>query len=512
MNNHLTNLNKLYDKRGYFHRYSGSVFFTIVTVIIFYLVISYYLIQTRIKPIKANWTNERCSPTIIPFAGIINAPKGANKFKFTFDNFNYCINAIIKESAVIAVEPINAAMNVILDTFSKLTNAINDIRNIMSEIRNAVSDISSNIMSRIMNILIPIMKMVVVFKATMGKAHATMVTSMYTAISSMWFLISGLLNIHKSIIALLVTLVATIVMLWLIPFGIGIPAAIVSTTTFAAVAVPLGLLAGALGKIMRITGLKHKIKSTPKLHSCFDKTTLIRSIDNTLYSINSIPLGTILEYGGYVTAVLELDAKNENMYQLSNITVSGTHKVLHNSKWIYVKDHPDAVLIKMYEDELIYCLNTSKKFFTVGDYTFQDWDEIEKGCLNLLGCQKEEDIYKDLENGFHPETMVSIINKGELEIQNVNVGDILSTGERIRGVVYIKNRKPLFEYKNDLGKKFIATYQLSKIHNLAIIPSLSVINSEYLYHILTDEQYLHINGIKLMDYNWNIDYYYKKED
>ena len=83
--------NKLYDKQGFFDRYNGSVFITLLIMIVFFLIFAYSYIQRHITTIKANWVAERCTPMVIPFAGMVNAPEGTSKFKFTYTNFNYCI-------------------------------------------------------------------------------------------------------------------------------------------------------------------------------------------------------------------------------------------------------------------------------------------------------------------------------------------------------------------------------------------------------------------------------------
>ena len=46
--------------------------------------------MNRLKPIKADWTNQRCNPSIIPFAGLINAPPNTSKIEYTAENFSQC--------------------------------------------------------------------------------------------------------------------------------------------------------------------------------------------------------------------------------------------------------------------------------------------------------------------------------------------------------------------------------------------------------------------------------------
>ena len=493
---------KIYNEQTFFDRYNGSVFATLFFLLVFFIIFAYSYIQTRITPIRNNWTQERCSPVVIPFAGLINPPPNKSGFQFTYDNFNYCINTIIKETVSLAVKPIEAVINIFVKIFEGFGDAINDIRKIVSGIRTAAGDFSRNIMDRILNIVIPFQKMVITIKSMMGRAHASMITGMYAAIGGLWFTISGLLNIYNFIIAILIGMAATMVGLWLIPFGLGIPEALAMTAAFSAIAIPTGLIAGAIDLIVQITGVNQSIPSVPT-PSCFKKDTLIRGSNNTLYSIESIPLGTRLAGGGVVTARFKLDASKETMYKLGNVQVSGSHKVLFEKEWIFVRDHKDAIKINNFQDKYIYCLNTSKKIIYAGDYTFQDWDELDKSSVFKYGCQSEEDIHEKLDNGFHESTEIYIKNKGNVLIKDVEIGDVLQSGERVVGTVMIQNDKPLYEYKSG----FLGTKQLSVIQNLGKNPVLSSENASILYHILTDKGTLHIKEQKVMDYNWNIDFF-----
>ena len=494
-------INKLYDSQTFFDRYNGSVLISILVLFVFFIIFSYYYIQTRINPIKANWSKERCSPPVIPFAGLINLPKDKGVLEFTFENFNHCVNNIIKDAANIATEPIHAATNVVVDIYAAIGDAINDVRKILSAIRTSIEGNTRNIMSRILNMMIPIQKVLISFKSIMSRAHATMVSGMYTAIGTLWFLISGLLSVYKLIIIILIALAATIAALWAIPFGFGVPAALAFTVVFIAIAIPMIIIEVALKEVIDVTQVNHSLHGVPGL--CFKKNTLIRGKNNVLYTIDSIPLGTQLaKGGGFVTAVLKLDASKQEMYQLGNVIVSGSHKVKHNKEWVYVRDHPEALLIENFEDKYIYCLNTSKKIIPVEDYIFQDWDEIDEKLLEKCGCKNTESIFNDLENGFHPETILNVVGKGKTMIREIDIGDKLTTGETIIGLVKIQNNKELVEFKEG----FIGTRQFSFLQNLGIVSS-SKQKSNILYHILTDKGHLHIKEQKIMDYNWNIDFF-----
>ena len=87
--------NKIYKQTKYLDKYGGSLFATILTIIFFFLLFSYYYIQSRIEPIKQDWANQRCSPPVMAFAGIINKPPNKSIIDFTSENFAQCTTHIL---------------------------------------------------------------------------------------------------------------------------------------------------------------------------------------------------------------------------------------------------------------------------------------------------------------------------------------------------------------------------------------------------------------------------------
>ncbi len=82
--------NKLYMKDGYLDKYGGSVVASSITLFIFFLVFSYYYVQGQIEPIRQDWSNQRCSPSVMPFDGIINKLLNYSKYY----NFNFRVKVV----------------------------------------------------------------------------------------------------------------------------------------------------------------------------------------------------------------------------------------------------------------------------------------------------------------------------------------------------------------------------------------------------------------------------------
>ena len=82
-------INKIYEKSGFLETYGGSFYMTILILITFFIIITYFYILNHVNPIKEDWTNQRCKPYIIPFAGIINKPDNMSATEFASENFTY---------------------------------------------------------------------------------------------------------------------------------------------------------------------------------------------------------------------------------------------------------------------------------------------------------------------------------------------------------------------------------------------------------------------------------------
>lgn len=102
--------------------------------------------------------------------------------------------------------------------------------------------------------------------------------------------------------------------------------------------------------------------------------------------MQNLNLGDVLENGSIVEAVMKIgNFSNETYYKFENkgvdredIYVTGTHIVLDdNNKYIYVKDHPSAIIQPKKEAKLFSCLITSNHLIKIGSQIFWDWEDYE---------------------------------------------------------------------------------------------------------------------------------------
>ena len=514
--NVLSVINKIYSKTGFLDKYGGSLWATVILGIVFFIAISYYQIYNNIQPIKADWINQRCKPSVMPFAGLINPPdpKKMSAFEFTAQNFTGCIQSILADIIGIVLSPFYYLINSFTAILDVLQESVQAIRNILSRIRSAVTSVSQEVMEKILSILIPIQYIVIKMKDIMNKTQGVMLTSIYMLMGTYQTLIASFGAIIQIVSTILISLATIMIILYFIPFGFGLPFAIPLLIIFIMTLVP-----GIMIYIIQVMVLKQWVNPLPGLPSCFLGDTLLTLQSGEEIKIKDATVGMVLENNNTITATMKLAFINETVYNLSNVYCTGEHKVKYNGTWIKVKDHPHSVKTDAYSDYL-YCVNTSSKILHIRGETFSDWDELDNSKIDELknNCSKYlpknfdlYDIHKYLDGGFVGNTKIELQDGHNVNIHDIEVNNILRFGERVTGIVKIKAddleiKQIHLENKiivNGGPNLQICDSDLGRIGTLGMYGEK--INEKYIYHLITDKRTFCVNGVKYYDYNGCID-------
>ena len=527
MNNTNTNIfsviNKLYNKIGFLEKYGGSLWMTIILILVFFVAISYYYIYNNLQPIKADWAKQRCNPTVMPFAGLINPPdpKKMSAFDFTAQNFTGCIQNILSDIAGTFLAPFYYLVNSITKVLDGLNASLQGIRGVLSTIRDSVGNVSDEIMGKVLNIMIPLQQIVIKIKDTINKTQGVMLAGIYMLIGTYQTLTASFGAIIQIITTILMSIASIMIILFFIPFGFGIPFAIPLLVIFIMVLVP-----GIMVYIIQVMVLKKWVNPLPGIPSCFIGDTDLTLHGGSKIKIKDIDVGMVLQNNNIVTAKMKLANIDETVYCLNGIYCTGEHVLKYNNSWIKMKEHPQSITTDLH-DEYLYCINTSKKVIHIENEIFGDWDELDNDqidelkqkCNKYLPKQFElHDIHKYLDGGFVATTKIELQDGHNVNICDIEVNNILRFGERVTGIVKIK--------ADDLEtKQFI----LGKQTNIYGGPNLHICDSDlgmkstldtygekvkcdYVYHIITNKRTFHVNGIKFYDYNSCIDKYLELEN
>jgi hypothetical protein len=532
----LTKLVKEYEKLGYIDQYGGSVVIFIFITLILFIIVSYCISASNSAEIIQDWPNQRCKPTIIPYAGFITHPEGVTAFEYTQENFNYCTQQILSSITGPAVEPYAYIIEIFDSVVKKLNSGVQGIRAIFDRIRKLIEDVTRNIMNRLLNIMVPIQNIILGTKDILGKMQGTMLTTLFTALGGYYALKSLFGAIAQFIANILIALAALI--FTLIILGVFFPPSYITagvmTSIFLLISLPFALVLAFMGEYLGIYGY-----NIPSL-KCFDKNTSILLNDGTIKKIHEIQVGDILENNNEVTAFIKVETKGSIMYYLDGIIVSDTHIVNYKGKWVPVSKHPDSMKCSEYNEPYLYCLNTSNKTITLNNIVFTDWDEIFqedeifqgnndfqdsiKQIMNneYIKLNNVKDIHIELDSGFEESTRIQLYNGKYKKMKDIIIGDELQNGEKVYGVVVINGSNLSQQYKYILGEKLVVIGGPNLVlcdEKIWLSSTLGIcdkvkINKKHdkLYHLLTDKKTFTIENIQFYDYNAAIDIFLEKKD
>ena len=458
-------INNTYDPLSYFDLYGNSVIIFIFMTLFVFLVYSYCKIMQTRESIADDWINQRCKPQNIPFAGFITHPEGTSAFQYTNDNFQYCVQDILKNITGYALQPFQFMIQTLTKVFSKFSDAIQQTREATNKLRNGIKDFAQDVLSRILNVMIPIQTMFIALLDTFQKIQGSMTAGLYTMLGTYYTLQALMGAILELIIKVLITLVVIIVGLWVMPFTW--PAAASMTAIFLAISIPLAIIIYFMTEVLHI-----KSSGIPKLR-CFDRKTRIYLQDGSFKHIQDIKINDILQDNSIVTAKIKVTSKELDMYNLNGITVSESHIVKCSDKWIPVKYHPLAIKIDNYNEPYLYCLNTSSKIIVLNNIIYTDWDEVYDYDLEFMCNFMQSNNLLHIDAGYEKDTKIKLKNQ-EVSLKDIKIGDFLSTEGIVYGIVELN-------YSRNLG------------------------NKEPLYNLLVSNGIFQSGSSTFSDYNKNID-------
>ena len=530
----------LYSNLNFFDLNSGNISISIITIIIFIFIYSYIIFKINIDKIKANWNSYRCNPLYMPFAGMVNDNSNISSLDYTKENNQYCTSLFYKSLVDSATKPIKAVENAIFFSFQKIKEALDKVKEGLRLLKDVLGKLGAYIANIFNSLLTVINKLLIIFKDILNRIIGgiglifyfiiTIFNTSGSIVEKMWNTIVLIVIIFTSL-ALIPIIINTAVMIggyaimpifapitvpagnvlvalgsgigtvvWLGIFAQFILSRLILWIRPAAMGIwdnnPLvwpdwyipimGLFAGAGGAytsaLNPMIGTLIGVVSVGSLASiptstCFHKDTLITLISGIKKPISEIELNDYLSDGSRVTTIFKLLPENESLYTLNNVKVTGSHYVKYNNKWIFVKNHPKAILLDEKVKE-VWCLNTTSKEIIINNTVFSDWDEISDTKLqrlqHLFPLLTKDNIHAYLETGFNATHRISVTNNIEKNIIDIKLGDILSNNSKVLGLVKISTK--------------------DKIGNIAN-------NTDCLYHLITNKGYFYHKKYMYKHYN-----------
>lgn len=515
-------INELYNKKGFLDKYGADIWLAVVICLVFFCITTYYYVINNMQPIKADWANQKCSPMVLPFAGLINKGPNDTTLDFTSKNFTGCVQTVLTNITETAFQPVYYIMKTLTGDFSNMLNSVNSIRSVFDRVRTTIHDFSAETMSRTLNITLPLVQMFIGIKSMAAKMTGVLTASLFTLYGSYLTFQSLFLFIIEMLTILLIALSAMIVTFLIISFipifgSWAIPVAALNIAIMIAILIPTAIVQSFMSNVLSLS-----TRSLPSVPRCFAGDTMIDLQSSGVKPIHLVEVGDVLKNGEIVTAVMKFSAYEQHVYNLSGVYVTGEHRVLHPKiGWLKVKQHPASVLLPKFSEPFVYCLGTNTKTFMIGEQVYSDWDDIDEyvsKCLqdNCPTYKNTLQIHKYLDNGFVNGSLVELHNGHKIPIENIQVNDYLANGSQVLGIIKIDamDIMSLYEYKvNDItiygcNINFCLAETLGvKIKEVKKAELLYKRGEKYLYQLLTDTGNFQVNGLTVRDYNYGIDQY-----
>lgn len=236
------------------------------------------------------------------------------------EDFTYCVQNTQINLMGYIMQPFTYLINSLTSMGGNFSDNLNGIRGMISSIRTFIRNIVEDIFAVFLNLVIEFQVIMIGIKDMMGKLIGIMVTLMY--------MLDGSVMTMKS-----------------------------------AWSGPPGQMVQAL--------------------SCFHPQTLIRLKNGKVVSIQDVPLGSILENGGKVFAVMKIDNSGEPLYKIKGgvnnefIYVTGSHFIYDkgSKKFIKVSESSIATREENITVDWYSSLLTTDNKIQIGDHTFWDWED-----------------------------------------------------------------------------------------------------------------------------------------
>ena len=294
------------------------------------------ILAIGVQKIKQNWTQYRCNPIVMPFAGFVG-PDGTSPG----ENFVYCVQNMQTNFMPHLLKPVFYNLNAMGSLTSSLTDSINNIRKFFDYLRTKIKSIIENVFGVFLNIIIEFQRNIINIKDLFGKLVGILATFIYVLSGSVMTMNSA----------------------WKGPPG-------------------------------------QLVKSVSKIDiRCFDPTTLIKTQKGEYFEMKDLKLGEILKDGTEVVAIMRISNLDENKtpihpyYKLSggeknnDIYVSGTHLVYDPELEIFVpvNEYSNAMITDIYGEQFC-CLITSSNIIPIGKHVFHDWEDNQgSSSKNIRG-------------------------------------------------------------------------------------------------------------------------------
>lgn len=350
-----------------------------------------------IQNVSKNWEQYRCSPMIMPLAGLF----GHN----TYENFEYCMGSIFEQHAAGTTSGFSGVLGVFVTVLSTIMETVNSTILSIATLGGGINVVFQEFVTRISQFFASLRMNFMYMKNLFTRLYSIFMSMLFMGQST---IIGGVSFANTSLFGFL------------------------DTFCFPENTLILTKEHGEI-PISRI------------------------KIGDTLLPTNSKVTSTMKFYAKGQPMV----AFYRRGFTQKPIYVSTNHFIKYNDKWIKAREHPDAIKCLEWTgdiDKPLICLNTDTHEIPIQDLIFSDYDETDS-VNNTAMKELEQQINSEKNTGatqypfteaspsISSNTLIRVKQNNKYEYicaKDIKIGDILTTGSFVSGII----KKEITEYTN----------------------------------------------------------------
>lgn len=325
-----------------------------------------------------NWDKRRCEIPVT-MASMFFKPDWdpRTKNQFAKDNFEFCMGQYVDNFMKLLMTPINILFGKHANLTGSALGMVSTIRNIASTLFNVLAAYVDTFYRKFNASVYEMSRVIQYLRMAMRRANAMVVSMLYTGLT----MFRGLLNTIQFVIKVILIICGIMLAIIIILIFVLFPFIPMILTVLGAI------VATVLAMVMVISGEVGAQASSDKSGFCFSEKTQILVKENgkeIKKYVKDIKIGDELSSNcGKVSAVIQMNGKDVQMYNINGIIVSGSH-LIEGTDGIWKSVASDERAKKVEDiSAVLYCFNTSTHNIPVFSseidnvIRFRDWEEIE---------------------------------------------------------------------------------------------------------------------------------------
>jgi len=430
-----------------------GIWLFIIGIFCILFVIGYVIASLERGTIIKEWASRRCAIPVM-VAGNFFKPEEDPRtpFEFSKDNFQFCMKSYVDRFIAFFMAPINALFNKQVGLAGNAMGMMSTIRRISNAIYSAFTSYLDSFYRKYRASIFQLNRIIHHLRNAVSRISGMAMSMIYAGIT----LFRGLLNTIQFIIKVVLIVCAIMLVIIILLFFVLFPVIpIILAALTAVVYTTLGLSSIMSRSIADSANSK-------KSGFCFAEHTLV--LVKTKSGISKVPvdqikLGDELLNGEKITAIILMDGKDELLYDVNGVYLSGSHLIKHEGVWTCVEKINHAKKTNR-TSNILYCFNTTSNIIPIyspidGILLCRDWEEIanddEKGqyiwnylILSMLNNNSEYTSWKDMiklscEMALVTKDTLIKTNNGFVPISTLqlsdNIIDHANNMQQIKGVV-----------------------------------------------------------------------------